>query len=304
MFKTFCKPLRPGMWIAIAIAIAAACASAHKSHAATPYPDAAGERFSVTVSGAGPDVILIPGLASSGAVWDDTAAALDGRYRVHVLNLAGFAGEPAGADEGGDILAPTVEAIDAYIKANHLRNPVIVGHSLGGLIALMLAKAHPEDAGKLVIADALPFAGLIFDPNATVAALAPQAAAMRDGMAAMNDDAFKAQQSQSAAFLVTAPADQARVLGWSMTSDRHVFAESFYEDLTTDLRPGLAAIATPAVLIYPVSAGQDAAATEKVYAAAYAGMPHLKMTRVDNSRHFEMLDQPQAFEKALEGALQ
>ncbi len=295
---------RTGTWLAIAVGIAVALMSTHRSHAATPYPDAAHERFSVAVSGSGPDVILIPGLSSSATVWDNTVSRLKGHYRLHVLNLAGFAGEPAGANASGEVLTPTVEALNAYIKTNHLQQPTIVGHSLGGLLALMLARAHPDDAGRLVIADALPYVGVIFNPQATVAMMQPQAAALRDGMIAAPDDAFKAQQTQSAAFLVSGANDQASVLGWSMTSDRRVTAESFYEDLTTDLRPDVAAIATPTTLIYPVAPGQDAAMTTQVYSSAYAGMPHFTMTRIDNSRHFEMLDQPDAFETALEAALQ
>src|SRR5688572_19942867 len=50
--------------------------------------------FSVTVEGKGPDVILIPGLMSGRHVWDRTVADLGGKYRVHRLQLAGFAGEP------------------------------------------------------------------------------------------------------------------------------------------------------------------------------------------------------------------
>src|SRR6201999_2699577 len=146
------KGLSMGVMVAIAVAIATAISVGH-SKAATPYPDAATARFSVTVTGSGPDVILIPGLASSAATWDGTVAHLKDHYRLHVLNLAGFAGEPAAGNTTGDVLAPSVEAIDAYIKANHLDHPAIVGHSLGGTMTLMLAKAHPDDIGKIVIVD-------------------------------------------------------------------------------------------------------------------------------------------------------
>ena len=309
MIKRFCAGFhnggifnRPMALIAIIIAIVAALSSGH-SKAATAFPDAATARFSVTITGSGPDVILIPGLASSGAVWDGTVAQLKGHYRLHVLNLAGFAGEPAGANIQGDILAPSVEAIDAYIKANHLQKPVIVGHSLGGLMTLMLAKAHPEDTGKLVIVDALPYVGVIFNPLATVEMVRPQAAAMRDGVLKATDDGFKAQQAATAARLVTSASDQAKVLDWSMTSDRHVFAESFYEDLTIDLRPDLTGIATPTVLIFPIAAGEDAATTEAIYKTNYAGKPNMTFSRIDNSRHFIMLDQPAAFKSALSAAL-
>ena len=293
---------RPMALIAIIVGIIAALTANH-SRAATPFPDAASARFSVTVSGQGPDIILIPGLASSGAVWDDTVMHLKGHYRLHVLNLAGFAGEPAGANTDGEILAPSVEAIDAYIRANHLQKPVVVGHSLGGLMALMLAKAHPEDTSKLVIVDALPYVGVIFSPAATVEMVRPQAAAMRDGMIAARADTFRAQQAAGTARLVTDPDNQGNLLDWSMTSARRVLAESFYEDMTIDLRPDLAGIATPTTLIYPAAPGEDAAATEATYKSNYASKPNMTFHRIDNSRHFIMLDQPAVFQSALESAL-
>lgn len=302
-FRHACRPKSVGFWIAIAVGIAAACASANKGHAATPFPDAGLARFSVEVTGQGPDVILIPGLGSSAATWDGTVAALKATHRVHVLNLAGFAGEPAGANAEGPVIAPSVEALDAYIKANQLVSPTVVGHSMGGLMALMLAQTHPEDTGRVVVADALPYVGLLFNPQATVAMMEPQAAAMRDGMVTQPDDAFRAQQTQSAAFLVSGASDQAKVLDWSMTSDRRVFARAFYDDMTIDIRPALPAMATPVTLIYPVAQGMDAGQTEQVYASAYAGTPHLTMVAIPRARHFEMLDQPEAFEKALEDAL-
>lgn len=297
--------LSMGVIVAIAVAIAVACGFG-KAHAETvKFPDAAHERFSVTVTGTGPDVILIPGLASSGAVWDQTVAKFKGQYRLHVLNLAGFAGEPAGANASGDIIAPSVEALDAYIKANHLKTPTVVGHSMGGLMALMLAKAHPEDAGKLVIVDALPYVGVIFNPAATVETMRPTATAMRSGIEQAPADGFKAQQQAMTAGLTASPTGRQVVLDWSVTSDRHVFAEAFYEDLTTDLRPDVAAIKTPTVLFYPLyaAAGQTAEMVAPVYKASYAGMPNFSMVRIDDSLHFEMLDQPEAFAKALGDAL-
>lgn len=302
MFMHFCG--KPARYVAIIVAIVTAiCVSTSQSKAATPYPDVAKARFSVTVTGSGPDVILIPGLASSAAVWDGTVAHLKDHYRLHVLNLAGFAGEPAGANATGDVLVPSVEALDAYIKANHLQKPVVVGHSLGGLMTLMLAKAHPEDTGKLVIVDALPYVGVLFNPAATVEAIKPTATAMRDGIISTPVEVFKSQQSQTAQSMVTSPADQAKVLDWSMTSDRRVLAQSFYDDLMIDLRPDLATIATPTTLIYPVGAGQNAEATDAIYKSNYATKPAMTFNRIDNSRHFIMLDQPEAFYKAMDAAI-
>lgn len=293
----------PAAMFAVIIGIMVALSVAHARAETVRFPDAANARFSVTVTGSGPDVILIPGLASSSAVWDGTVAKLKDHYRLHVLNISGFAGEAAGANATGDILPAEVEAIHAYIATNHLKSPAVVGHSLGGLLSLMLAKAHPEDARKIVIADALPFIGLLFGPTATVDMVKPQAVAMRDGMQTMPADAFKTQQTAMAQRYATSQADQAHVVDWSVTSDRRVVAEAFYEDMTTDLRADLAAIKTPAVLIYPAAPGMSTDMVDQIYHGAYASKPAISFVRIDNSLHFEMLDQPAAFNTALEAAL-
>src|SRR3546814_2316591 len=66
------------------------------------------------------------------------------------------------------------------MSANKLSGAAVVGHSMGGLVGLMLAKAHPGDVGKLMVVDALPYVGDIFVPGATVAQIEPQAKAIRD----------------------------------------------------------------------------------------------------------------------------
>jgi pimeloyl-ACP methyl ester carboxylesterase len=51
--------------------------------------------FKADVVGQGPAIIFIPGLNSSGAVWEAIVRELRDRHTCHVLTLAGFAGEPA-----------------------------------------------------------------------------------------------------------------------------------------------------------------------------------------------------------------
>ena len=105
-------------------------------------------RFSVTVEGAGPDLILIPGLTSSRRVWDQAVAGLGGRYRVHRIQIAGFGGEPARGNAQGPVLGPVVEELHAYIEANRLR-PADDRRPFGRRAAstLMLAERHPEEVG-------------------------------------------------------------------------------------------------------------------------------------------------------------
>ena len=51
--------------------------------------------FAVEVTGSGPDVVLIPGLSSSGPVWDGTVARFADTHTLHVVTLTGFGGVPA-----------------------------------------------------------------------------------------------------------------------------------------------------------------------------------------------------------------
>ena len=100
------------------------------------------------VIGSGPDVILIPGLTASSAVWRPVVAAVPG-YRYHLIQVAGFAGAPARGNARGEMVAPLADEIARYIAVNHLDHPAVVGHSMGGTLALMIAARHPgHDPGR------------------------------------------------------------------------------------------------------------------------------------------------------------
>jgi pimeloyl-ACP methyl ester carboxylesterase len=73
-----------------------------------------------------------------------------------------------------------------------------------------------------------------------------------------------------------------------------------YEDMTTDLRGDMAAIATPMTVVYPWSTGRmPKERADAFYRAQYARAPRVTYAAVGDSGHFVMLDQPQAFAAAL-----
>jgi pimeloyl-ACP methyl ester carboxylesterase len=181
------------------------------TQAAPPAAAQSAPRFSVTVEGAGPDVIFIPGLMSSRAVWDDAVGSLGSRYRVHRLQIGGFAGEPAGGNGEGRLLAGVVEALHAYIAKQGLHRPRLVGHSLGGLLELMLAQAYPDDVGPMLIVEALPFYGALFGA-ASDAGFEPNAAALRGQILGMTDDAFRTQQLAGTSALARSPEARRKIL--------------------------------------------------------------------------------------------
>lgn len=258
--------------------------------------DPLSDRITVTVRGTGSDILLIPGLASSSAVWDAIVTHLQGHYCLHSVQVSGFAGAPAKANSQGPIVQPTVDALDAYIKTNHLKAPLVIGHSLGGLMGMMLAQQHPEDVSKLMVVDALPFFSAPFG-TADPAAAAPQAATMRDTIVNETPDAYADGERKFLPMLVKSPTGLHLVIKWALASDKSVVARATYEDMTTDLRPKLHDIKTPVTMLYPwdASAGYPQATVDVLYQQNFASLPNKSLVRIDNSRHFIMLDQPAAF---------
>jgi pimeloyl-ACP methyl ester carboxylesterase len=97
-------------------------------------------------------------------VWDAEVKLLAPNYRLHLVQVAGFAGAPAGPNAAAGMLPGIVEELHGYISATQMR-PVVVGHSMGGLLAMMLAEKYPADVKKMVIVDTLPFYALLSSPG-------------------------------------------------------------------------------------------------------------------------------------------
>jgi pimeloyl-ACP methyl ester carboxylesterase len=263
-------------------------------------------RFTIEVRGQGPDVVLVPGLGSSRAVWDDTARRLEGRYRLHIVQVNGFAGAPVGANAQGPVVDGLVEELAAYIADNGLGRPAVIGHSMGGFTALALADRHPERVSRIMIVDALPFFSVLITPYATVKSIEPQAASVRKSFAEMTDEQMLKVQTDTMKRLVKDPKGQADAIAWSMASDRAVLGEVTYEVMTTDLRPDLSSIKTPVTVVYAKddSMGFAASFIDGIYKTNYDALPDKRLVRVDGALHFVMIDQPDAFAREVDAFLQ
>ncbi|WP_332639723.1 alpha/beta fold hydrolase [Brevundimonas sp.] len=277
--------------VALAVRAEAATSAAHQG-ASTFVSD----RLSVEVVGAGPDVILIPGFASSREVWRAEAQRLKATHRVHLVQLAGFAGEPWTHGDG-PFVEPAVEELARYVRDSGLRQPAVIGHSMGGMSAVMLAQRHPEWVGRVMSVDSLPFFSALFGPTATAESARPFAQQAAAGIIAADEAGFRAGQDRAAVGYSRTSATRAAMVGWSMTSDRQAMAAAISDVMTTDLRPGLSAMTTPVWAVYASDAdgGASVAMADGLWRREYATLPGVRMIRVDDSRHFIMADQPERF---------
>lgn len=263
------------------------------------------DHVSVEVTGEGPAVILIPGLSSPRAVWDGVAPELAKTRRVYRVQVNGFGGDDPRANLQPGVLAGIVADLHMLIADEKIAGAALVGHSMGGLLGLMIARAHPGDIGKLMIVDSLPYIGALFVPGATVAMVEPQARAMRDQMMAAHGNPLPDSALQGiAATNAIKPESQAKIIGWTRAADLRVSGRALYEVMTTDLRGELAGIGVPITLLYPSSAFLPRERADTLYRGEYAAAPKVSFVNVADSGHFIMLDQPGAFGAALTAFLE
>ena len=273
----------------------AACAA---TAAATPAFTS--DRIAVSVEGAGPDVILIPGLTSHPSIWDTTAAHLVGTgHRVHRVWVSGFAGRPAGANATGDQVGQPVAAeIARYIREQGLTRPAVIGHSMGGWMGMVLAARNPDLVGKLMVVDMMPFMGAMFGPpGATPDQVRPVAEQIRDGIRSTPEDQRRVRAEATIVGMVRTESLREAPIQHTLDSDYDVAGRSFYELVVTDLRPELSNITAPTTVLYvtPTGAPLTDAQLDAYYAMSYANIAGVRLTRIPDSAHFIMFDNPTRF---------
>jgi pimeloyl-ACP methyl ester carboxylesterase len=202
--------------------------------------------FEIAKTGKGKQsIIFLPGFASSGDVWNETKSNFEKEFTCYVLTMAGFAGVKPQSNAS---FKSWETEIANYIKDNKIEKPIIVGHSMGGGLALAIASDYPELIGKIVVVDALPCLSALMDPAFTVKEN-NDCAPMVSQMIAMPDDKFYESQKKFLPRLLEDASKQDLLLSWSVKSDRKTFAEMYCNFSNTDLRDKIATIKCPSLIL-------------------------------------------------------
>ncbi len=254
--------------------------------------------FTVDVEGQGKPVILIPGLGCSAEVWNETAAHLNAEgFQTHALTLAGFGGNsPIHVDH---YLQTVRDDLASYIRQNKLDHPIVIGHSLGGFLALSLAASYPDLPGKIVSVDGLPYLPAVINPAITPDGAQNMAATIRKSITTGSEQQYEATQRETIASMVTSPANVDRELKVDLKSDRNTVGEAMYEMMTTDLRNDISKIKVPVLVLGTWIAYKDYGATHDsslaLYSKEFEKLPGTKIVMNDTSKHFIQLDAPDWF---------
>ena len=271
-----------------------------------PQPVFQSDRIVVETRGQGPDVILIPGLASTSEIWRRTADRLDDRYRVHLISIKGFGSTPAAANAEGEIIGPVAGEVRRYMAAQRMDRPALIGHSIGGLIALGIASDAPARVGRVMVVDAAPFFPSLISSGATVGDVEPLARIAYQALMFLGDEVLRQQGSAIGSQLGGASDSLFSSMGWQ-GGNRAVLAQSLYEVMTTDLRHRLSSITAPVTVVYGWSPDDASprAHVDGLFRASYANLRSPgRFERIEGAEHMVMLDRPTAFYAALDRFLE
>ncbi len=273
-----------------------------------PAPTTSFEAGSVHVDqyGSGsPALVLIPGLTDSGAVWATTVARYQATHTIYVLTLPGFGGRKP-------IAAPMLDTVASDIAAflPRANKPVLIGHSLGGFLAIKLAEADSDLIRGAIAIDGLP----VFDGFDKLTPQTRAAIAARVGgrLAQQTQSQFESAEREQVSYM-TMPANVNTAMTFSQGANMAATATYLQEMLAADLRPDLSKVTVPLLEIGPFDATIDPQAPynplttlqqkQAYYQSLFAGDPTAKVVIIDNSRHFIMLDQPEKLFAAIDNFL-
>jgi pimeloyl-ACP methyl ester carboxylesterase len=234
--------------------------------------------------GRGPKIVLLHGLGSRIQHWLPAARELARRHRVILVQLPGH-GQSAMPEPFS--LSAAVEALDHALAAESKEPVVLVGHSVGGLLAAALALEHPERVLGLVLVET---------------ALRPQVdGAEREGM-------LEALERDYASLLRTAytsfgrdSAQGALLHAEAAENDSAMMKRWIRLALTADLSIRMRALEAPVLAVLAArSWPSDEPWPATSRALGYDEIRRLQPLRVEGAGHFVMLDRPVELAAAIE----
>ena len=244
-------------------------------------------------------VIFIPALFCGASQWQRQIQFLSDRYDIYALTLPGFDGRPR--DTGGDLIGRATADISTLIRTKHLDHPIIVGHSLGGTLAILFAvHRSPEVRGIIAVEGGYPAAPT---PEQREQRVRESTAPYRGIDRRAFGDSLGERMLQ---YVITSKSDADSVQAEAARSDPEAVVDWLSEALRLDLTQQLEEITVPLREIVPFDEKIDpyqgfvsATAKADAYRAFLRHAPHGSLTMIEHSRHFVMIDQPQAFDHAL-----
>ncbi len=270
----------------------------------------------VVKRGTGPiNVVLIPGVGCDWTVFDTFMTRNAERYTMHAVTLPGFGGStappmpPKERVGEGVWLDNAVAAVMKHIKDQSIEKPVIVGHSLGGHIAMRMAARHGESLRAVVALDASPaFPLREIDQRMTIAERREFVLTqIEPWFRELTDDMWAEQQRMMADQMVKARGRAAAIGHLMSKAPRAVGMQYVLELMAADITPELPNVSCPMLVVSCITDEELAPGLkDKIRASSldlFSTAANTDVVFFEDTRHFVMDDSPQALDETIDALL-
>jgi len=252
-----------------------------------------GIRIHYEVAGEGPWVVLSHSLACAGAMWDEQWAILTARYRVLRFDTRGHGASDA--PPGGYTLTQMADDLHGLFASAGVERPHFVGLSMGGMIGMTYALAHPGALRSLVLCDTTSRI-----PEEARPVWAERiATAERQGMEPLVEPTLKRWFTEP--FLARRGPVVERVAQMIRRTPPAGYAGCCHAIAQLDLTDRLRAIDCP---VQVMVGEQDVGTPVAMSRAIHAAVPGSELVIIPQASHLSNLEQPEAFNRALLDFLQ
>jgi len=246
--------------------------------------------------GRGQPVILLHGWINSWDVWRDSMMALakTRRYRVYALDFWGFGDSAKGTENAAATyqISSYVEMVYQFMTTLGIQRAPIIGHSMGGTVALSMALEHPDRVEKTAVVGA-PVVGSSLNPFLRLA-----------GYNAIAKLIWRYPFMLDTIMKILLAGDSKKVKAMMFRDVQRTTMESFFRSIgdlrATDLRDRLDTLESPVLGMYGV---KDNIVDPSNARLLSDGVLASKTVMMQHSRHFPMIDESDLFIETLQNFL-
>ncbi len=250
-----------------------------------------------------PVIVFLPGLACPPDTFAPLIVALQPDYDCRQLSWTEWWNASDRKLKTTDKLTQQVISFLNNLKKSDI---ILVGHSMGGWLALSVAADLPGKISKLVIVDAAPFPGGLYQ-DITPEQAAAQAAQLDDYLNQMSDEQYRAFDRQRMSMLIENESWREQLINWSVRYSRSGIIGLMSSMAASDLRPKLPRIQAETLVVASGKiAGHFGVSRQAFFdrlQEQYRTLENCRIILAEKAGHFIMIDEVDWFESTLKSFL-